>query len=224
MAVKCPACRITDQRVWLGIVETTLNEILDEVSESPRLDTAGSSIWLARCARADCSTLAYWLRTPSEHSFDGWSDERFAAFHRDIRQAPDQGLNGEEVDLYREAAAVAGLSPRSACALLRLLLESLLKRHLADAGHSINNKTLFKLIELAEQELDLSSLLKSGLSAIRVQGNEASHDIYGISAETADANVKWLFVAIDQLIDDLYVKPQVWAELEQRPNPEEEPF
>lgn len=65
MAVKCPACRITDQRVWLGIVETTLNEILDEVSESPRLDTAGSSIWLARCARADRTTLSYWLRTPS---------------------------------------------------------------------------------------------------------------------------------------------------------------
>lgn len=40
------------------------------------------------------------------------------------------------------------------------------------------------------------------------RNNEASHDIYGISAETADANVEWLFVAIDQLIDDLHAKPQ----------------
>ena len=150
--------------------------------------------------------------------------ERFVALHRDIRQAPDQGLEHEETELYQEAAAVTEVSPRSACALLRLLMESLLKRHLANAGHSTNNKTLFKLIELAEQKLDLSSLLKSGLSAIRVQGNEASHDIYGISAETADANVEWLFVAIDQLIDDLHIKPQAWAELEQRPSPEEEPF
>ena len=222
MAAKCPACRDTDVRIWLGIVKTTLNQLLDEMPESPRLDSAGREIWLARCARADCAAMSYWLRRSLEDF--GWVEEGFVALHRDIRQPPDQGLGPEEAELYREAAAVAGLSPRSACALLRLLMESFLKRHLKDAGHSVNKRKLFRLIEMAEQNLDLSSMLKSGLSAIRVQGNEASHDIYGISADTADENVKWLFVAIDQLIDDLYVKPQKWAELEQRSSPDEEPF
>ena len=220
----CAACGYGEEPDWLAIVDLKLNDLLDELPESLRLHMDDSAIWLARCDRKKCLALSYWLRSPSEHSYDGWSMERFVALHRDVRQPPDQGLEHEESELYREAATVAGVSPRSACALLRLLMESFLKRHLTDAGHSTNNKRLFKLIELAEQNLELSSMLKSGLSAIRVQGNEASHDIYGISVETADENVKWLFVAIDQLIDDLHLKPQKWAELERRSGPDEEPF
>lgn len=222
--MSCVACGYGEEPAWLAVVHRSLNELLDELPESLSLDLDDSAIWLARCERSECMALSYWLRSPSEHSYDGWGMERFVALHRDVRQPPGQGLELEEAELYREAAAVTGISPRSACALLRLLMESLLKRYLADAGHSSSNKKLFKLIEMAEQHLDLSSMLKSGLSAIRVQGNEASHDIYGISAGTAEDNVKWLFVAIEQLIDDLYVKPQKWAELEQPPNPEEEPF
>ena len=224
MAVSCATCGYGEEPDWLAIVDHSLNDLLDELPESLNLHLDDSAIWLARCTRRSCLALSYWLRSPSEHSYDGWSIERFVALYRDVRQPPNQGLESEEAELYREAAAVAGLSPRSACALLRLLMESFLKRHLKDAGHSVNKRKLFRLIEMAEQNLDLSSMLKSGLSAIRVQGNEASHDIYGISADTADENVKWLFVAIDQLIDDLYVKPQKWAELEQRSSPDEEPF
>ena len=223
MSLKCRSCWNCERRSWLAIVEAPLNELLDEMPVSPRLDTADSEIWLARCEMIECAALSYWLREYSE-DVDNWHNERFVALHRDIRQPPDDGLLTEEAQLYQEAASVAGASPRSACALLRLLLESLLKRHLVEAGHSINNKNLFKLIEMSEQKLDLSSMLKSGLSAIRMQGNQASHDIYGISTETADDNVRWLFVAIDQLIDDLYVKPRKWAELERPTGPEEEPF
>jgi len=222
--VACAKCEYGEEPDWLAIVDHSLNDLLDELPKSLSLHLDDSTIWLARCTRRSCLALSYWLRSPSERSYDGWSFERFIALHRDVRQPPDQGLVPEEAELYQEAATVARLSPRSACALLRLLMESFLKRHLTNAGHSVSKKQLVRLIEMAEQHLDLSSMLKSGLSAIRVQGNEASHDIYGISAETADENVKWLFVAIDQLIDDLYVKPQKWAELEQRSSPDEEPF
>ena len=131
MAVSCATCGYGEEPDWLAIVDHSLNDLLDELPESLNLHLDDSAIWLARCTRRSCLALSYWLRSPSEHSYDGWSIERFVALYRDVRQPPNQGLESEEAELYREAAAVAGLSPRSACALLRLLMESFLKRHLS---------------------------------------------------------------------------------------------
>ena len=52
-----------------------------------------------------------------------------------VRIPPAEGLNEEEVQIYKEAAAVAPMSLRAGCALVRVLLEAYLKRHLAIAGH-----------------------------------------------------------------------------------------
>ena len=128
-----------------------------------------------------------------------------------VRIPPAEGLNEEEVQLYKEAAAVAPMSPRAGCALVRVLLEAYLKRHLADAGHTADGKRLVELIELAVQHLDLSPTLKKGLEAIRKRGNTAMHDPYGLTDDARVEDLTWLFRAVDELVDDLHVKPQKWA-------------
>ena len=131
-----------------------------------------------------------------------------------LRIPPEDGLEPGEVNLYQEASDVAGRSPRAACALLRALLEMLLKRHLVAKGHLADVEKripLVKLIEMAVEHLDLTQTLESGLEAIRERGNTAAHDPYGLTDEAQSEDFPWLFAAVDDLVDDLYVKPKKWG-------------
>lgn len=128
-----------------------------------------------------------------------------------IRIPPPDGLEPEEVELYEEAAAVSPTSRRAASALLRVLLEAFLKRHLAAASPSVKGKNLAELIDVAVADLDLSQTLKDGLTAIRKRGNASVHDPYGLTDEARSADLPWLFQAVDDLVDDLHVKPDKWA-------------
>ena len=119
----------------------------------------------------------------------------------------------DEIKLYQEAADIERLSPRAARALLRALLERFLKRHLSIAGHSVERKKLVAVIDLAVEHLDLSKTLKTGLTAVREQGNTALHDPYGITDDANPDDLRWLFQAVEELVEELHVRPQKWADL-----------
>ncbi len=222
----CPACERANTQDWYGQVNMTVSQLLDGLPPRLEIDTGRSRVWLARCNNLHCGQLSYWLRTRDLQDEYLWLDPRFVAFHYDLRQPPDEGLNEDEADLYRQATTVASASPRAACALLRVLLEIFLRREITSRGHDVGRKRLVELIEFAVEHLNLSATLRNGLSAIRVQGNQAVHDAYGISQPANEDTVHWLFVAIEDLVDDLYVKPQKWVPLTDTspPVPEEEPF
>ena len=95
--------------------------------------------------------------------------------------------------------------------MLRVLLEAFLKRHLTAAGQPVKRKNLAGLIDEAVVHLDLSQTLKDGLTAIRRRGNASVHDPYGLTDEVRAADLPWLFQAVDDLVDDLYAKPNRWA-------------
>ena len=67
------------------------------------------------------------------------------------------------------------------------------------------------MTELAVGHLDLSQTLKQGLTAIRKQGNTAVHDPYGLTEDARAEDLRWLFQAVDELVEELHVKPQKWA-------------
>ena len=93
-------------------------------------------------------------------------------------------------------------------------LEMLLKRHLVAKGHLADVKQripLMKLIEMAVEHLDLTRTLESGLEAIRERGNTAAHDPYGLTDEARAEDLPSLFAAVDDLVDDLHVKPKKWG-------------
>ncbi|MCQ3805559.1 MAG: DUF4145 domain-containing protein [Acidimicrobiia bacterium] len=159
----------------------------------------------SRCLSPSCKGLAAWVRESEEPTLSGPTKMVFP--HAGVRIPPAEGLEPEEIELYEEAAAVAPASRRAASALLRLLLEAFLKRHLVDAKQPVEGKNLFQLIEAAVDHLDLTRTLKKGLTAIRRRGNASVHDPYGLTDDVRAVDLPLLFQAVDDLVDDLHTKP-----------------
>ena len=122
----------------------------------------GHQGWLqaSRCLSQNCRALAFWITTSSRDRLDG--ETKLVYPQTGIRIPPPEGLEPEETELYKEAAAVAPTSPRAACALLRVLLEAFLKRYLTVASQPVQGKNLAQLIKSAVEHLDLSPTMKAG--------------------------------------------------------------
>ena len=157
------------------------------------------------CVSEACGALGLWIEEDS--------GPKLVYPLTGARRPPAEGLEDREAALYEEAAALATMSPRAACALVRVLLEAFLKRHLDDRGKPITGKSLAELIDLAVSDLDLSSHLRNGLTAIRKKGNRAVHDPYGLTDDARAEDLPWLFQAVDSLVDELHTNPKMWAEL-----------
>ena len=166
---------------------------------------------MSKCPSRACGSLAFWYAGIDRAL--GTTEPRLVYPQTGVRIPPAVGLEDKESKLYEEAAAVARISPRAACALVRALLEAYLKRHLHDAGHSVKGKRLVEVIDVAVNNLDLSTTLKSGLTAIRNQGNLAVHDPYGLTDDVRIDQLPWLFQAVDALVLELDVMPRKWADM-----------
>ncbi|MYB10884.1 MAG: DUF4145 domain-containing protein [Acidimicrobiia bacterium] len=215
----CPSCGVVTAHFQL--TDTKGKYLHPKAREWVEADLRGSQgrLLVSVCVSESCGALALWIESRSTDDPDK-SDIRLVYPQEGIRHPPQEGLEPGEAKLYEEAAAVAPISPRAACALVRALLEALIKRHIVGNGHSIRkdkdrDKNLSELIEMAVKHLDLSSQLKEGLNAIRKRGNAAVHDPYGLTDDTRTEELPWLFQAVDDLVDDLHTKPQRWAGMTQ---------
>ena len=198
----CPSCGVVTQHTWYMI---TVGRFIDPVAQqfnNAVIDGKQGRLCVSKCASPQCEALALWIdqtvpkQTPGPppdpmitplYAQVPKTERRVSMVYPQagVRIPPAEGLNEEEVQLYKEAAAVAPMSPRAGCALVRVLLEAYLKRHLAKAGHDLKGRPpLAKLIKSAEDHLDLSPTLKNGLEAIRKRGNTAVHDPYGLTDDT----------------------------------------
>ena len=122
----------------------------------------------SKCASPDCRALALWLEVAVPRREGGqspWVENVTVMVYPQagVRIPPADGLEPEEVRLYREAAAVAPMSRRAGCALVRVLLEAYLRRQLAVREHSVENKRLVALINMAVDHLDLVPHLEDWL-------------------------------------------------------------
>ena len=205
----CPSCGVVTDHLWFTELKSTKWD--NALSKKVTHGLGGRQGWprVSRCLSQSCGALAFWIKKTSYEHLKGETEMVYP--QTGIRIPPPEGLEPEETELYEEAAAVTATSRRAACALLRVLLEAILKRHLTAAAHSVERKSLFELIDVAVIHLDLSQTLKDGLTAIRKRGNASVHDPYGLTDETRVADLPWLFRAVDDLVDDLYVKPNRWA-------------
>ena len=105
--------------------------------------------------------------------------------------------------VYDEASAIANQSPRAACALLRLAIETLLKE-LGETG-SINDgiKNLVKK--------GLNPMVQQSLDIVRVTGNNAVHPGAIAFDDTTDVNN--LFQLINVIANTLITLPKQTQEL-----------
>ena len=199
----CPFCGVVTEHTWFSRISGQYQDPVQGSAVTKLLGGREGSPLMSQCASVACRNLAFWLSSGSDY--------RLVYPQRGVRIPPKEGLTTEEEDLYKEAAAVAPVSRRAASALLRVLLEAFLKRHLTAAGHSAKKTTLARIIDLAVEHLDLSNSLKKGLTAIRMRGNDDVHDPYSLTDMERVEYLPWLFEAVDQLVDDLEIKPKIWA-------------
>ena len=210
----CPSCGVVTEHIWFDEIVGIRPHPLTGQNIEDRMVGSQGRPRVSMCVSKSCEGIAFWF--DNRIGAPPTREVRLVYPQLGIRHPPEEGLEPQEIKLYREAAAVASASPRAACALVRALLEALIKRHLVDNGHSIESnkdrdKNLYELIDMAVEDLDLSSQLKMGLNAIRKRGNAAVHDPYGLTDDVRAEELPWLFQAVDDLVDELHVKPQRWA-------------
>lgn len=207
----CPSCGVLTEHTWFWNVRgDAVDDVTGDLAQVEMFGSEGE-VRMSRCVSRSCQSIAFWVDAGPDSPLGEGVHLLYPA--PAMRVPPDEGLTPDEIALYEEAAAVEQASPRAACALLRVLLEALLKRLLKADGVNVNGKSLVDLIDAGVANLGLSSPLKSGLTAIRKRGNSAVHDPYGLTDDTRADELEWLFKAVDDLIDDVHGKRNRWAKM-----------
>lgn len=122
--------------------------------------------------------------------------------------------------MYNEAASVFELSPRSSAALIRLTLETLLKKHLVNDGKDHNLNTMIGMSNMEQPEL-----VTEFMDMIRKEGNEEVHPEYeklehewgDITKDTNKDQVLYMFNYINSICDLLGVVDKMHNDYEDLP-------
>jgi len=145
--------------------------------------------WLCICS--NCQGKSLWKGHPANRAIDpivGGGPRPHPETPQDVRFD------------YEEARTIVGLSPRGACALLRLAVQKLCK-DLGQSGKDINED----IRKLVENGLDAD--VQEALDSLRVIGNNAVHpgelDLKD-DTETATA----LFSLLNFIVDDRIAQPK----------------
>lgn len=193
-AFRCPHCHALASMAWK--VHGTVNNL--------------GLLREARCAA--CQGFSVWLLAPppGRRGFkEGEQDsvEGRMIWPLDVGGAPpaSSDMPDDVADLYREAATVYGLSPRSSAALLRLALQVLLG-HLGLPGRNINQD----IAALVEQGLPVR--VQQAMDTLRIVGNNAVHPGQIDLGEGAQAAIA-LFNLLNLVVEDRISTPRRVQEL-----------
>ena len=173
----CPYCQVFASQYWATILPGDLEDL-------PEICIENTEVEVSICSHCDSGTF--------------WLAEKI--IYPPTRSAPsaNSDLPDDIKQVYDEAAAIADLSPRAACALLRLAVEMLMK-HLGETGNindSIGNLVKKGLAPKVQQSLDI----------VRITGNNAVHPGEIVFDDTTD--VQMLFVLLNVIAGVLITQPK----------------
>lgn len=173
----CPYCQVFASQDWT------------DMSYDYGINIKKMKVEVSICSH--CESGAFWLAEK--------------IIYPSTRSAPpaNSDLPDDVTQVYDEAAAIADLSPRAACALLRLAVEMLI-RHLGETG-SINES----IGNLVKKGLD--PRVQQSLDIVRITGNNAVHDGKIDFNDTTD--VQALFNLINVIAGVLITQPKQIQEL-----------
>ena len=177
----CPYCKVFAKQYWNYIIPTSKH---DASFLTKTIGIKNATVEVSICIH--CQNPTFWL------------EEKI--FYPPMRTAPpaNNDLPDNVKAVYEEASTISNQSPRSACALLRLAIELLLK-HLGETG-SINDG----IQNLVKKGLDLR--VQQSLDIVRVTGNNAVHPGEIVFDDTT--NVQTLFQLINIIADVLITQPK----------------
>ena len=177
----CPYCRVHTRQNWTNCYNSTRIHILH--LKSREFFELGD-IEISYCAR--CLSGLLWLKGEILYP------------HMFTASPCNEDLPDDVKKIYLEAGAIAGQSPRAACALLRLAVEMLLK-HLGETG-SINES----IKNLVKKGLD--PRVQQSLDIVRITGNNAVHA--GNIAFDDATDVHDLFNLINVIAEIMITQPK----------------
>lgn len=117
-----------------------------------------------------------------------------------IDENPNQDMTDEEKKLFNESKDIFDKSPKSAGALLRCVLESILKRCFPKIE---KNKTLGQMLNCEEIKNELDEEFVNFLIGLKNIGNQSAHSSLLIYEDDDKKSVKPLFEAINIVVDEL---------------------
>lgn len=193
----CPHCDVTSHQAWYGN---------DHARKLIKVDfpVADEEEFLLSPVSESVEALYYWQISKCDHC------EKIALWHcGELIYPPTNIVEGPNADMpedvkrnYLEAAKVVGISPKSAAALLRLALQTLLKEIL---GEESTGK-IYNDIQILKKKRLSNSLIKA-LDIIRINGNESVYPgTINLNDEKHDAI--YLFELMNVICDQCFTQPK----------------
>lgn len=190
----CPNCSTFSNHDWAGEkVNETYGQFAGKYGASVSKEII-NDLWLCKCQ--SCGYISFWYK------------EQLAWPLNTNVEAPLDEMPNDIKDLYNEARSIVLLSPKGACAILRLALQKLCNRL---AGQDEKKKIDGAIKKLVENGLPVD--LQQAMDTVRIVGDEAVHpgqiDV-GDNKELAIAMFRLMNIIIERLviqpreIEDLY--------------------
>jgi hypothetical protein len=198
---KCPRCGIECRQEAFPVLKTIRPDVsLEDLRRSRDPYNPNKSIGLGLFA----DFFEYKERTVCRCSVCGsysyWEDGK-VVFLKPQGVKAHIDMPKDVAEVFNEAQAIYGNSPRAACAMLRIAAERLVN-HLRPGSAKLADKIA---------TLDINDLQRAILDACRLTGNEAVHRNvidFSESNEEALETVKLLSNGINRLVDELITQPK----------------
>ena len=184
---RCPHCGVHAHQEWEYIESENLEYWTPLQNSHLKFD--GKDVLFSLCAR--CHNPALWVSGKMVFPNTG----AYPPASADMPKAV--------IEIYDEAGRIANLSPRAACALLRLSLEMLLKQ--LGERDSINDA----IANLVTKGLPLE--IQQAMDTLRVAGNQAVH--FGKISFDGDTDVEGLFGLLNAIVYDHITLPRERKEM-----------
>ena len=179
-AFNCPYCDAYAHQLWW-----------DTYAKSEKGTTNIPGLTVAICEK--CGDYSLWL------------GDRMILPQESTAPMPSDDMPDDVKEDYLEARSIVVASPRGACGLLRLAVQTLMP-HFGTKGKDLDDD----IGQLVEQGLRVG--IQKALDSLRVIGNDAVHP--GVldlkdDVETATA----LFDALNMIVEDMITRPKAIEEL-----------
>lgn len=120
--------------------------------------------------------------------------------------SPSRYMPNDVLEMYKEAVSVFDLSPRSSAALIRLTLETLLKRYLVNDGKEHNLNTMIGMStphqpKLVTEFMDM--IRKAGNEEVHPKYEQLEHEWGDITRDANKEEIIYLFKYINTICDFL---------------------
>jgi len=132
---------------------------------------------------------------------------------------PNDDLDTEIQDLYKEAASIVIYSPRGACALLRVCLEKFLEQLDKILDYKLDGDINNKIAILVTN--GLSPTIQKAMDSVRFFGNESVHSgVLTFDGKDTEDNARKMFGLLNDITYELITRPQEIADIYEEKIPE----